>query len=83
MASLLDVIAPLGRADLVRDITAKYPVQVICGIVGVPIEDHEQFVTWAEQINFGPLHPETGMAAFARDAGLPRADRRRPPGAAG
>jgi len=63
MASLLDVIAPLGRADLVRDITAKYPVQVICGIVGVPIEDHEQFVTWAEQINFGPLHPETGMAA--------------------
>jgi cytochrome P450 len=60
---LLDEIAPLGRADLVRDITARYPVQVICGIVGVPVEDSEQFHQWAEQINTGPLHPEIGMAA--------------------
>jgi cytochrome P450 len=60
---LLDAIAPLGRADLVRDVTSKYPVQVICGIVGVPLEDSEQFHTWAEQINTGPLHPEIGMVA--------------------
>ena len=57
IGSLLDRIAPLGRADLVRDVTAKYPVQVICGIVGVPIEDHEQFAKWAEEINTGPLDP--------------------------
>jgi cytochrome P450 len=63
MKELLDAIAPLGRADLVRDITAKYPVQVICGIVGVPIDDHAQFVRWAEEISTGPLHPEQGMAA--------------------
>ncbi len=63
IARLLDAIAPLGRADLVRDITSKYPVQVICGIVGVPLEDSQQFHTWAEQINTGPLHPEIGMAA--------------------
>ena len=31
---LLDEIAPLGRADLVASVTSKYPVQVICGIVG-------------------------------------------------
>jgi cytochrome P450 len=61
--SLLADIAPVGRADLVRDITAKYPVRVICAIVGVPIEDSAQFHQWAEQINTGPLHPETGMAA--------------------
>jgi len=61
--SVLDVIAPIGRADLVRDVTTRYPVQVICGIVGVPIDDHEQFVAWSEQINIGPLHPEAGMAA--------------------
>jgi len=61
--SLLDDIAPTGRADLVRDITAKYPVRVICAIVGVPVEDSAQFHQWAEQINTGPLHPETGMAA--------------------
>jgi len=63
MTGLLDAIGPLGRADLVRDITAQYPVQVICGIVGVPIEDHEQFVRWSEEINTGPLAPERGMAA--------------------
>ncbi|MGZ4734341.1 MAG: cytochrome P450 [Acidimicrobiia bacterium] len=60
---LLDRIAPLGRADLVRDVTAQYPVQVICGIVGVPLEDHERFAKWAEEINTGPLDPERGMAA--------------------
>jgi cytochrome P450 len=60
---LLDAISPLGRADLVRDITSKYPVQVICGIVGVPLEDSAQFHQWAEQINTGPLHPDVGMAA--------------------
>jgi cytochrome P450 len=60
---LLDAIAPLGRADLVAAVTSQYPVQVICGIVGVPLEDHEQFATWAQQINMGPIHPEVGMAA--------------------
>jgi cytochrome P450 len=60
---LIDPIAPGGRADLVDAITSKYPVQVICGIVGVPLEDHEQFHKWAEQINTGPLDPPVGHAA--------------------
>jgi cytochrome P450 len=60
---LIDAIAPRGRADLVADVTSKYPVQVICGIVGVPLEDSAQFHRWAEEINTGPLHPEVGMAA--------------------
>lgn len=60
---LVDAIAPRGRADLVADVTSKYPVQVICGIVGVPLEDSEQFHRWAEEINTGPLHPEVGMAS--------------------
>lgn len=60
---VLDRIAPLGRADLVADVTSQYPVQVICGIVGVPLEDHAQFAAWADDINTGPLHPERGMAA--------------------
>jgi cytochrome P450 len=60
---LIDAIARAGRADLVRDITSKYPVQVICGIVGVPLEDSAQFHHWAELINTGPLHPERGHEA--------------------
>ncbi len=62
---LLDAIAPAGRADLVAAVTSKYPVQVICGIVGVPLEDAPQFHAWAEQINTGPLDPEAGHAASA------------------
>lgn len=60
---LLDAIAADGNADLVADVTAQYPVQVICGIVGIPLDDHEQFARWAESINLGPLHHEQGMAA--------------------
>ena len=60
---LLDQIAPLGRADLVASVTSVYPVQVICGIAGVPLADAAQFARWAEQINVGPLAPEEGMAA--------------------
>jgi cytochrome P450 len=63
ISRLLDDIAPLGRADLVASITARYPVQVICGIVGVPLDDSNQFHHWAEEINTGPLNPEVGMAA--------------------
>lgn len=61
IAELLDAIAPLGRADLVRDVTSQYPVKIIAGIVGVPIEDHAKFHAWAEDINGGPLHPERGL----------------------
>ena len=60
---LLEGIAPAGRAELVAEVTSKFPVQVICGIVGVPTTDHEQFNEWAVKINYGPLYPEEGMAA--------------------
>ena len=60
---LLDAVAPLGKTDLVESVTSQYPVQVICGIVGVPLADHEQFAAWAEYINTGPLNPEKGMEA--------------------
>jgi cytochrome P450 len=60
---LLDDIAPRGRADLVEAVTSRYPVEVICGIVGVPLEDSRQFAQWAEEINTGPLWPERGHAA--------------------
>ncbi len=63
---LLDRIAPRGRADLVADVTAQYPVQVILTIAGVPRDDHAEFARWAEEINLGPLDPERG--ARARDA---------------
>ena len=60
---LLDAIAPLGRSDLVRDVTTPYPTRVIAAIIGVPVEDHRKFHAWSSQINGGPLHPEAGRAA--------------------
>ncbi len=60
---LLDAVAPRGRADLVRDVTSRYPVQVIAGIVGVPVEDHARFQRWAQDITQGPIAPERALAA--------------------
>ncbi len=60
---LVDAIAPLGRAELVRDVTSRYPVRVIAGIVGVPAADHERFQAWAQEIAMGPADPERGIAA--------------------
>ena len=60
---LLDAVAPAGRAELVAEVTSKFPVQVICGIVGVPTEDHEQFNEWSIRINYGPLYPDEGRTA--------------------
>jgi cytochrome P450 len=65
LTRLLDELAPRGCGDLVESLTAKFPVQVICGVVGVPLEDHDRFNQWAEKINYGPLDPEAGMAASA------------------
>jgi cytochrome P450 len=61
--ALVDRVAPLGRADLVRDVTSQYPVRVIAGIVGVPVEDHARFHAWAQEIAMGPVDPERGLAA--------------------
>jgi cytochrome P450 len=63
IAELLDDLAGQGSAELVSQLTAKYPVQVICGIVGVPREDHERFNEWATAISYGPLNPADGEAA--------------------
>jgi cytochrome P450 len=60
---LLDQIAPKGRADLVHDLTARFPVQVIAAIIGVPLEDYDQFQVWADDINFGPRDPKRSKAA--------------------
>jgi cytochrome P450 len=61
--ALLDDIAPKGKADLVHDLTARFPVQVIAAIIGVPLEDYDQFQVWADEINFGPRDPKRSKAA--------------------
>lgn len=61
--SLLDELRGKSQADLVTDVTSRYPVEVICAIVGVPVHDQAQFARWAEEISMGPIFPEPGLAA--------------------
>jgi cytochrome P450 len=63
ITQLLDVIAPRGSADLVAEVTSQYPVQVICGIVGVPLADVAQFQSWSEDITAGSIDAEKGLAS--------------------
>jgi cytochrome P450 len=60
---LVDAIAPLGRADLVHDVTSRYPVQVIAGVLGIPIDDFEKFQRWALDISQGPQDHSRSMPA--------------------
>jgi cytochrome P450 len=48
---LVDTIAPLGRCDVVADIAERYPVPIICDLLGVPREDWPLFIRWAPSIN--------------------------------
>jgi cytochrome P450 len=63
IGKLLDAIAPLGRADLVSDVTSRYPVQVIAGVLGVPVDDYEKFQQWALDISQGPQDYGVSMPA--------------------
>ena len=60
---LLDGIAPQGQADLVAELTQRFPTRVIAGIMGVPLDDADQFRLWSEQVSAGPLYPDEGHAA--------------------
>ncbi|MHB8681265.1 MAG: cytochrome P450 [Acidimicrobiales bacterium] len=60
---LLDALSAEGRADLVEDFTRSYPVQVIAGIMGVPVEDHALFDQWAHDISLGPQDYDRSIPA--------------------
>ncbi len=60
---LLDTIVGLGRSDLVADVTGRYPVQVIAGVLGVPTDDYELFQRWGLEISMGPEDYDVSMAA--------------------
>ncbi|HEV2309477.1 MAG TPA: cytochrome P450 [Acidimicrobiia bacterium] len=51
---MIDGFVDRGEAELVREMTYRYPVQVIAVILGLPKEDYEQFHAWASAIiSFG------------------------------
>jgi cytochrome P450 len=60
---LIDAVVDQGHCDLVADVTSRYPVQVIAGVLGVPTDDYELFQRWGLEISLGPEDYEVSMAA--------------------
>ena len=60
---LIDRFADRGHAELVRELTFRYPVQVIAKILGIPPEDHAEFHGHAIAIVQIADNPERGIAA--------------------
>jgi cytochrome P450 len=59
----LDQVEAQGSAELVRELTFPYPIQVIANILGVPPEDTGRFHEWAWWIINVAADPDKGIAA--------------------
>ena len=46
---LLDAVTPRGRMEFMRDFAYPLPVKVIAGLLGVPLEDLDQFRRWSDE----------------------------------
>lgn len=68
---LLARVAGAGSMDLIEQFAYPIPVVVICEMLGVPVEDHEQFKTWGLDIARGldaillPLDSDVGPRSIA------------------
>src|SRR3954470_2743559 len=60
---IVDSFVERGRAELVRELTYRFPVQVIAEILGVPHNDHEQCHDMAVWVVNVAANPEKGIAA--------------------
>ncbi|MHB1712088.1 MAG: cytochrome P450 [Acidimicrobiales bacterium] len=60
---LIDKFAGRGRADLVRELTFGFPVQVIARILGLPMYDYPKFQRWTVELISVAADWERGMAA--------------------
>jgi cytochrome P450 len=52
LATLVEPLSALGRCEFMADIADHYPIQVMCHLLGVPGEDHEDFARWNRAITW-------------------------------
>jgi cytochrome P450 len=60
---LIDAFADRGRAELVAEFTAKFPILVIASMLGLPREDHRKFLQWSLHLISVGRDWERGLAA--------------------
>ena len=49
---LVDGFAAEGSCEFTADFADRYPVQVICEVLGVPRSDHEAFARWGDSLTY-------------------------------
>jgi cytochrome P450 len=64
---LIDAFADSGRAELVRQFTFAFPVQVIAQILGLPRDDYRKFQRWSLELLSVSRDWERGLAASRDD----------------
>ncbi|NUU20205.1 MAG: cytochrome P450 [Streptomycetaceae bacterium] len=57
--------ADRGSADLVAEFTHQYPIQVITRLLGLPVDDEDQFRRWAYELFHYPFEPAAAERASA------------------
>ena len=50
VAQLLERFTPSGRCEFMSEFADRYPVQVICHLMGVPREDYPLFSKWGDSL---------------------------------
>jgi cytochrome P450 len=69
---VLDEALPMGEFDFVEEVAKQLPIQVLCRILGVPLEDDEQLIEWGDKMigntdpDLGGLHPASPESAKYR-----------------
>jgi cholest-4-en-3-one 26-monooxygenase len=64
---LIDEVVARGEACFVRDISAPFPLYVICELIGAPVEDRDRLFDWSNAL-IGFDDPDfASSAAHARD----------------
>jgi len=49
---LLDTVAGDGQCEFVEAVAEHYPITVMCHVLGVPEEDHEDFARWNKSVTW-------------------------------
>jgi cytochrome P450 len=66
---LIDAFVERGSCDVVADLARLYPTQVFLTLFGLPLDDRDQFIEWAEFIiehsGVGATEPSEEVAAVA------------------
>ncbi|WP_433801140.1 cytochrome P450 family protein [Actinomycetospora sp. CA-084318] len=69
-ASLLDRAGQVGEIDLVADFAVPLPMQVICELLGVPLDDRDAFAAWSRTMIDDSPQPEKHQAQSSLTAYL-------------